>query len=121
MKSFKYTLVLILILLPLAVFAIPGREALDSAAGTAGFGTETDVYKVATNWINGFLSIFGMVFTYFMISAGFTWMTSGGNSEKVQSAKDTIKNSMWGLLIAVIAYSLMRYVLFVLAATTGAI
>ncbi|MBT4209653.1 MAG: hypothetical protein HOE19_01935 [Candidatus Komeilibacteria bacterium] len=122
MKFQKYKLTLLsLLFTPLAVLAadIVGQAELREAATIAKFGMETDVYVIATRWINGFLSIFMMVFTYFVISAGFMWMTSGGNVEKVSAAKATLKNALIGLIVALTAYSLARYVMLALGQTTG--
>ena len=123
MPAKYYKLILPLILFFVPVFFVSaqviGQDGLSTAAQQAGFGTETDVYVIVTRWINGFLSIFMMVFLYFMITAGFTWMTSGGNAEKILTAKNTIKYSLIGILIAVTAYSLTRYLLLGLGATTG--
>lgn len=124
MKLKKYSLLtFLLLLLPLVSLAAEavGQAELRQAAEAAGFGRETNVYIITVRWINGFLSIFTMVATYFLVSAGFTWMTSGGNAEKVLSAKNTIKNTLLGMTIALIAYSLTRYILMAMAQTTGAV
>jgi hypothetical protein len=124
MKFKNYILFLALIsLVPLVALAetVMGQAGLQQAALDAGFGMETNVYVIATRWINGFLSIFGMLSTYFIITAGFNWMTSGGNAEKVLAAKATLKNVLWGLIIGLMAYTLARFVLFALADTTGAV
>lgn len=119
-KSYKLVGLLLMLFLPLAALAdVIGQGNLREAAGIAGFGQETDVYVIVTRFINGFLSIFMMVFTYFIISAGFSWMTSGGNAEKVLAAKNTIKNSLIGIVISLTAYALARYVMYALGATTG--
>ena len=120
-KYYKLIPALILFLVPVFFVSaqVIGQDGLSTAAQEAGFGTETNVYVIVTRWINGFLSIFMMVFLYFMITAGFTWMTSGGNAEKINTAKETIRYSLIGILIAVTAYSLTRYLLLGLGATTG--
>jgi len=120
LKKYKLLIASYLILLPVVVLAeTPGLTELRQAAGIAGFGQETDPYVITVRWINGFLSIFTMTAVFFIVSGGFTWMTSGGNADKVLEAKNTIKNTLLGMSIALIAYSLTRYVLYVLAKTTG--
>ncbi|OGY93371.1 MAG: hypothetical protein A2406_00055 [Candidatus Komeilibacteria bacterium RIFOXYC1_FULL_37_11] len=120
-KFYKLSLALFLFFVPVffASAQVIGQDSLATAAQKAGFGGETDVYVIITRFINGFLSIFMMVFLYFIIAAGFTWMTSGGNAEKINTAKETIKYSLIGIVVALTAYSLARYVLFAMGATTG--
>ena len=122
MKFQKYKLVLLLLLfIPLAVLAetIIGQAGLQEAATTAGFGSKTNVYQVAARLINGFLTILGIVSTYFILTAGFMWMTSGGNAEKVLAAKTTLKNAFLGLLLILISYSLTLYITNALMVSTG--
>lgn len=121
-KKYKPIIVSILLFLPLAAFAdVIGQDGLDVAAGRAQFGSETNVYVVVTRWVNGFLSVFGIVSTYYLITAGFNWMTSGGNAEKIDAAKRTIKWVVLGVFIAIISYSLMRFIFQALGLTTGVI
>lgn len=120
LKNYRLALAFVL-LLPISASAqeVLGQSGLRTAAGRAQFSTETDVYVVVGRFINGFLSIFGMVFTYFIITAGFNWMTSGGNAEKIMQAKKTLQYSLIGLMVAVMAYIITRYVLRALGSTTG--
>jgi len=127
LERYKLITVFLLLLVPSIVLAegeavSDAQQALKDAAGFAGFSVDpakTDIYQVAANWINGFLSVFMLFFVFLLVSAGFSWMTSGGNSEKVSSAKETIKNALIGMLVAFTAYILSRYVLLALASTTG--
>ncbi|MFA6467136.1 MAG: hypothetical protein WCV71_04730 [Patescibacteria group bacterium] len=123
LKKQRLLTFLFLLFLPLISLAAEpiGQAGLQQAAQAAGFGMETNVYVITVRWINGFLSVFTMVATFLLVNAGFSWMTSGGNAEKVLSAKNTIKNTLLGLVIALTAYSLTRYVLMAMAQTTGAV
>lgn len=118
-KNYRLALAFVLLLPAAASAQVLGQSGLDVAAGRAQFGTETDIYVVIARFINGFLSIFSMVFIYFIITAGFTWMTSGGNTEKILQAKKTLQYSLIGLMIAVSAYIITKYVLRALGTTTG--
>jgi hypothetical protein len=123
LKNYKLILALLLLFIPTIVFAqVIGQSGLDVAASGAGFVTDPQKASVSTvivRVINGFLSIFAMVFTYFIISAGFSWMTSGGNAEKVLAAKTTLKNAFLGLLLILISYSLTLYITNALMVSTG--
>ena len=120
LKKHKLLTTLFLLLWPIISLAETiGQAELRETAQQAGFGTETNVYVITARFINGFLSIFMAVFTYFIISAGFMWMTSGGNADKVLSAKTTLKNALFGLILAFLAYAIARYVMLALGSTTG--
>lgn len=123
LKYYKLIIALFLFMMPVFFVSaqIIGQDGLREAAGAAGFGPETNIYVITTRFINGFLSIFGIVLTYFILTAGFTWMTSGGNPEKINTAKETLKYSLIGVVIALTAYALARYILLALGSTTGVV
>lgn len=50
----------------------------------------------------------GILSVLMLIVAGFTWTTSGGNAERIGSAKKRIAGSLMGLLLAVLSYSLLN-------------
>jgi hypothetical protein len=52
------------------------------------------------------LQILGLIVFCLIIYAGFVWLTSGGNSEKVATAQKIIRNSVIGLAIILSAYSI---------------
>ena len=72
LKNYKLVIALLLLFVPIIAFAqIIGQSGLDAAAGGAGFVTDpgrTSLGSVIVRVINGFLSIFAMVFTYFIIT-----------------------------------------------------
>ncbi|MFA6307516.1 MAG: hypothetical protein WCS88_02430 [Patescibacteria group bacterium] len=121
LTKYKLSIFLLLIVLPIITLAAPIDSGLDTAAREANFpmGEDADVYVVVGRWINGFLGAFMMFFTYFLVSAGFNWMTSGGNPEKVLAAKTSIKNALIGISIAFLAYILTRTVMMALGNATG--
>lgn len=56
------------------------------------------------------LSIAGILAVIMMIVAGIQWVTSGGNSEMISSAKKRIGGSLIGLLIAYLSYTILNTV-----------
>ena len=52
------------------------------------------------------LRLLGLVVFCFILYAGFIWLTSGGNSEKVATAQKIIRNSIIGLVIILASYSI---------------
>jgi cytochrome bd-type quinol oxidase subunit 2 len=73
-------------------------------------GGETGVATVISKVITGFLGLLGVIFIILLIVAGQKWMTAGGEEEKVNEAKDTIKRAIIGLIIVVAAYSITYFV-----------
>lgn len=69
--------------------------------------------------INFALSLLGIVAIVIILYAGFTWMTSGGNDEKVGGAKKTLFAAVAGLIIIMVSYSIMSFVLKSLCVATG--
>ena len=83
-------------------------KQLGAAAGTKGanMGDPVDPRYIAVFIIKTILTIVGTLMFGFMVYAGYTWMTAGGNDEKVLSAKTTIRNSIIGLIIVLSAYAI---------------
>ncbi|MCD4760615.1 pilin [bacterium] len=111
MKYFKYTLALILVSLPILASA---SLVDDSGLVDAGEGTtliKRDIPTVVGIVINSLLSLMGVLFTVLIIWGGFKWMTSAGNSQQVDDAKNIIKNSVIGLVIVLASYAIVKFVL----------
>jgi len=57
------------------------------------------------------LSLLGLVFLVYILIAGFKWMTAQGTEKQVTEAKDTIKNSIIGLIIVLLSFALTTFVM----------
>jgi magnesium-transporting ATPase (P-type) len=62
--------------------------------------------------INILSSLVAVVAVIMIIVGGFRYVTSGGESSKVESAKSTIFNAIVGLVIAVFAQVIVRFVIY---------
>lgn len=92
---------------------------LGAAKNTAGF-VEKPVQQIIAEWIANALTLLGIIFLVLIIFAGFTWMTSGGEEEKVRKAQGLLRNSIIGLLIILSAYAITKAVTYgFIQATTG--
>jgi Type IV secretion system pilin len=89
---------------------------LTDLATQGGMPSETDPRAIVGPIINAAVGLVGMIILVFMVYAGYTWMMAGGNSDKVEEAKTTIKNCIIGLFILLLAYSISA---FVINAITG--
>lgn len=85
-----------------------GTNATDPNAS----GDATDnVNRIITTVINLFSLIVGVVSVIMIIVGGFKYITSGGDSGKVTSAKDTILYAVVGLIVVAFAQLIVKFVL----------
>lgn len=68
--------------------------------------------------INIVLGFLGILATLIILLGGFKWMTSQGNTEKVDEAKKLIGAGVIGLVVILVAYAVARFVLASLANQT---
>lgn len=87
----------------------PGAGA-DAAQGDNPTGDVSvdGVFKLAVNVL---LYVVGAVAVIMIIVGGFKYVTSGGDSSGVTSAKNTILYAVIGLIVAVLAFALVNFVL----------
>lgn len=120
--------------LPLAASATP---AAAFATTTAGPGTRDpfyleylrtrlglgsgDLFTIVTNIITVALNFLALIFLIMVLFAGLRWMTSGGDEEKVQEAKQTLKNAIIGVIIIFISQAIVQFVFGALGAATPAV
>ncbi len=106
----------------LAFEAQPAYAQVDT--GLAGVGSTvklggTDPRVIAARIINVTLGLLGIVVLSLIIYAGFLWMTSGGDAEKVSQAKKILQNSIIGLVIILSAWGITTFVINALLSATG--
>jgi amino acid transporter len=85
------------------------EQAFKDAAGYDDSSSASLTHTVA-GIIKAFLGLLGVIFIILMLLAGYNWMTAGGEEEKVNKAKDTIKRAIIGLLIIALAYSITYFI-----------
>lgn len=93
-----------------------GVNATSNAAKTGNVSSADDLI---TTIINMLLYIIGAVSVIMIIYGGFKYVTSGGDSSGVTSAKNTILYAIIGLIVAVLAYIVVNFVLKQLGVTTN--
>lgn len=85
-------------------------KVADSVASTSGYQA-TDLNTLLGNGIMAILSLIGVVFMVFIIYAGFTWMTAAGNEERTSRSKETLKQSVIGLIVVLCAYAITYFLI----------
>ena len=119
----KKYLPLIGVVLMLALMVTPVlAQSLDNGfmaqfRGNAGIG-EASLAEVIGSVVKAVLSILGLVALVIFIIAGFQWMTSGGNKEKIQSAQKSMGAAVIGLVIVIIAYAAAHFIINALSNVT---
>lgn len=69
-----------------------------------------DIRSIIASIVKVLLGFLGIIFTVLLILAGFKYMTSGGDQDKIKEAVNQIRNAVIGLLIVIAAYSITYYV-----------
>jgi hypothetical protein len=62
------------------------------------------------NIINIVLGFLGLIAVIIIIYAGFIWMMSGGEAEKIDKAKKMLKNGLIGLVIILLSWGIVTYI-----------
>jgi hypothetical protein len=71
------------------------------------------ITNTVVNIINGFLIPVSAVITvFFLVWAGFDWITSGGDSGKAGKAKEKLTNAIIGLVVVLLAVTISQLIVF---------
>lgn len=84
---------------------IEAARAVDVPATVLGDG------GIVTTIINGMLFVVGFLSVVMLIWGGLRYIISGGNSNAVTAAKNTILYAIVGLVIAIFAYAIVNFVI----------
>ncbi|MBP9802559.1 hypothetical protein KBC40_03140 [Patescibacteria group bacterium] len=109
LKLFLSLLLLLPANLVMAAGLSDAQSGLQTAAGD-NFDTSKNIQAYIAILIKGALSLVGIIFIVLIVLAGFKWMTSQGNSTKIDEAKSTIVNSVIGLVVVLAAYAIVTFV-----------
>lgn len=104
-----------------AVLAQSGDTfGLQEVGGNVALGDE-DIRVTIAKIIRGMLGLLGVVAISIVLYGGFTYMTAGGNEEKVASAKKILVNGLIGLAIILSSFAITQFVITKLGQATGAL
>lgn len=86
--------------------------SVNSGGGCADTSQGTDkINSIITTVINIFSLVVGVVSVIMIILGGFRYITSGGDSSNVSSAKNTIIYALIGLVVVALAQFIVQFVL----------
>jgi uncharacterized membrane protein YraQ (UPF0718 family) len=85
---------------------------IDTIAKEANFqSTENNnIENLIRTALNLLFSVIGAIFIALTILAGFRWMIAEGNQEQVTKAKHSIKSSLIGIVVVLLAYAITYFV-----------
>lgn len=117
MKYLFLLIFLVILVFPLFVHAIdPALDRLQAVGSDSGSGPyhnaagEFGLVGIIGMVIQAALSLIGAIFLALMLYAGYHWMTSRGEEEKVEKAKDTIVRAIIGIIIVVGSYAIWAFI-----------
>ena len=88
------------------------QNGIDCAQGT---GTPTTLFggegSIFTTVVNVLLFVIGAISVVMLIYGGIRYTTSAGNAASVTAAKNTIMYAIIGLIIAFLAFAIVKWVL----------
>jgi hypothetical protein len=96
--------------LPAPLFANPqcdGLQAVDSSATCNGTALTTSIGGI----IDTLFIVAGAVAVLIMVIGGIRYITSTGDSKRIQAAKDTILYAIMGLVVVILARSIVGFVI----------
>ena len=85
-------------------------EQLKAGSGEAGYGTDAaDPRIVASRLIRMFIGVLGVIITYLFVMAGYHFVSSHGNEEKVTKARKMMQGAVIGLIIILASFSISYF------------
>ena len=82
-------------------------QAVKDAAGCN--GTDDQLPGFIINILNGIIAVSGLVAVIFIVIGGVNYMTSAGDTSKVEKAKKTILYACIGLAITALAFAIVNF------------
>lgn len=86
---------------------------LKDVGGKAGYTTDEAIAstpRIVGIIVGAFINFTGLTFIVLMIIAGYGWMTSNGNEEKIKKSVSTIKASIIGLVVSLSAWAIWNLI-----------
>jgi len=104
-------LVGIMTTVPAYVSAAPADQIQTGVNNAGGGGETSNLGARVKTIVNILLYILGAIAVVMIVIGGIRYTTSNGDSGAITSAKNTILYSVIGLIVAILAYSIVNFVL----------
>ena len=86
-------------------------ESVRKANGCINTGTENDISTVIQSILNAIILVSGTIAVIFVLIGGIQYITSTGDSAKVEKAKKTILYACIGLIICALSFAIVNFVI----------
>ncbi|MBU4375314.1 hypothetical protein KKH38_02330, partial [Patescibacteria group bacterium] len=107
-------------LLPNSVLAQNNIDIGMEYGNQLGLGSE-DPRIIIVKIIRILLGFLGLIAVSFIMYAGWLWMTSEGDEQKIRKAKDTLKSAIIGLVIMLASFAIVSFILQQMQGALGGI
>ena len=88
----------------------PGLGPFGAAPATSGTTAVDQITKVVSSVV-GFLTIVASIwFLFQLLFGGYEWISSGGDTKKLATARQRIMNGFFGLIIVIAAWAIVAVV-----------
>ena len=94
-----------------AVTCTTGTNCMEQGLNSVNSGSKTDVGGLIKSIVNALLFVLGAISVVMIVMGGIKYTTSNGDSNQVTSAKNTIMYAVIGLIVAIMAYSIVNFVI----------
>ncbi len=81
-----------------------------AAGGSAICEDQTEATDIVKQLINLFLFVIGALSVIMIVHSGFKYVSSRGEAEQVKSAKNTLLYAVAGLIVAMLAFTIVNFV-----------
>lgn len=95
------------------------QNLLNNTRDASGVRGGSDLPTIIGSLINVVLGFLGIVLLFYVLRAGFLWMTAGGDEKQVTTAKNMIRDAVIGLVVIVAGFAISNFVLQQLLVVTG--
>jgi len=92
-------------------------SCLDKTVDPAGVATLQCIPAVLGNVVDWAIALAGLTAVFFIIFAGFKFLTSGGDPKQVEGARKTLTYAIAGLIVVFLAFAIIKLIGVVTEAT----
>ncbi len=92
---------------------------MPQAGASTGIAGSQDLGSLITNILKILLYVSGALAVVFIVIGGYQYVTSGGNEEAAEKGKKTLINSVIGLVVIILAYTIVTVVANTLTKSVG--
>ena len=90
---------------------VPDDVKASSGCSSGGTEISDSIFSI----LNSIIVVAGIIAVIYVIIGGIQYMTSGGDSGKLQKAKNTILYAVIGLVVCVLAFAIVNFAIRIIA------